>query len=101
MSTTDVALAALEFVLAAASLAVAVWLVVQIRRRPGAVQLFRRPVPRPHLLAAAYFSFTVGLGANGVHDVVGYNPALNLLSLAGMGAALVFIIIGAVRRPAH
>jgi hypothetical protein len=101
MSTTDMVLAALESVLAAVSLAVALWLVVQIRRRAGVVLLMRRPVPHPSLMAAAYFSFTVGLGANAIHDLTDLNPALPAISLAGMIAALIFIVIGAARRPAH
>jgi hypothetical protein len=102
MSTDDVVLAALELVLAAVAIAVASWLVVQVRRRPGDVRLMRRPVPSPRLMAAAYFCFAVGFGANGIRDLAGRSDTLNVLSLLGMGAAVVLILAGAFRRrPAH
>ncbi|MFI5933642.1 hypothetical protein [Actinoplanes sp. NPDC051494] len=62
MSTLDVVFLVLSVVVCAGSLAAAVTLLLRHRAHPGRVRLFGRPIPRPTLLATAFFGYAVSFG---------------------------------------
>ena len=98
MPTIDVLLLLTKAVLGVLVLASAVWLLVQHNRRPGRVRLFRRPVQRPRLLAAAYAVLALWAGITVVQDLTDNSLALKLISPATLGAFV--ILLACARRPA-
>ena len=98
MSTSDGVFVVLEVVMAVLCLALAGWLLIQARRGPGPVRVFRRVQAQPRLQAAAYLCFGAGFTLDAVDDLFDVGRGIGLIRLAVMLTGFVLLIAASRRK---